>query len=169
MVMRQLRYITIILISFGFGVIVGYSAHGYPTFENIKSFILTGLSVGGALSLIIEGIGILRDYLKEKNEKLLSHSKLLVDKNLKFRTNTGIYFAHDNSLDLQIKTEFSYDKLEYNSDFDYLSDKPYSYEVDAHLENGYLKEAWKHKKERDDYINKHNALSKEFLRNLIEG
>ncbi len=86
--MGLLRYLTAILISFGFGAIIGYSVHGYPAFENIKSFIFTGVSVGGALGLIIEGIGILRDWLKEKNEKLLRHSKLLVDKNLRFSSKT---------------------------------------------------------------------------------
>jgi len=88
---------------------------------------------------------------KTKNEKL-SHSKKLVDNELKLRTDTYVGFYDNDSLKLCIK------RLK-PSDQTY---EDYSKEIDAHLEDEYY-EVWNHKKECDSFISKHNDLAKRLL------
>lgn len=76
------RYLVVGLISFGFGVLVGW----HPTFESVRSFIIGGISLG----LVIEVVGLLRELFKERREEnskrceilegyLRDHSKDLVN------------------------------------------------------------------------------------------
>lgn len=80
--MDSKRYLIVGLISFGFGVLVGW----HPTFESVRSFIVGGLSLG----LVIEMGGFLREWFKERKEEnskrceilegyLRDHSKDLVN------------------------------------------------------------------------------------------
>jgi len=84
--MKWIKYLTIILLSFGFGIIFTYLIQGHPTFEAIKNFVAGGLSLG----LIVQIGGIVRGWLKEKKEEkakkrdilegnLQKHSKYLAD------------------------------------------------------------------------------------------
>jgi len=105
--MKWLRYLAISLISFGFGVIFTYLLQGHPTFESIMNFIAGGVSLG----LIIEVIGMLREWLKERKDAklkacerleayLLEHSRDLVNGVLKK------WFEHDFTF---LSPECSYD------------------------------------------------------------
>jgi len=71
--MKWLRYLTISLISFGLGVIFAYLIQGHPTFETIMNFIAGGSSLG----LVIEGIGMLREWLKERKEEKVKKRETL--------------------------------------------------------------------------------------------
>lgn len=71
--MKWLRYITISLLSFGFGIIFAYLIQGYPIFVTIFQFVASGISLG----LVIEGIEMLREIMKErKDEKIRIHDIL---------------------------------------------------------------------------------------------
>jgi len=71
--MKWLRYLTISLLSFGFGVIFTYLIQGHPTFESITNFIVGGFSLG----LVIEIIGMLREWLKERKEEKVKKREIL--------------------------------------------------------------------------------------------
>ena len=89
---------------------------------------------------------------REKNEyDKLSHSKKLVDKELKLRTDTNVGFDND-SIKLYIKGLKS--SIQTYED--------YSKEIDIHLETGYP-DVWNHKNECDFFINNHNDLAKHLL------
>lgn len=103
-------------------------------------------------SLIIRNMIKERAKHREKNEyDKLSHSKKLVDKELKLRTDTNVGFDNDN-LKLCIK--------EPKSSIQTYED--YSKEIDIHLETGYP-EVWNHKNKCDFFINNHNDLAKHLL------
>lgn len=136
------------LICFGLGLIVGYLISGYSTLREIFNFVPFALAILGGF----EVVSIVRDLIREKRKKRGDHSKKLVDKELRFMTNTFIGFSDDNSLELCIKGR-QLNTQTYGN---------YSDEVDAHLEKGYS-EVWKHKIERDSFINNHNDLAKFLL------
>ena len=144
--LRIIYWIFFFIILFEFGLIVVY--WGHPIFADIIKFI----------SLPIMGLAIWK--YKEHKKQCLNHSKILLDNNIRFRTNTHIYFEGDNTLNLKIKTDEWGDPSK--------ADERYSKEVDAHLESGYFKELWEPGTERDKFIIEHNALAKDFLRNLTE-
>lgn len=98
--MKRLLYI----ISFGFAVLIVYWLLEYPTIVDILKLIVAGISAG----LTIQAI----QTFKEKKEKRLIHSKVLFGNNLKFRANTSIFFEHDNTLNLHVKTSHSFSTLE---------------------------------------------------------
>lgn len=157
--MKRLSSIIYCIISFGFGFIFGYFVSGY--FADILKLIVAGISAG----LTIQAI----QTYKEIREKRLIHSKVLLDNNLKYRTKTDIFFEHDNTLNLKVKTKYSLGKQEDELELSLpLSERRYSKEVDAHLESGYFKDVWEHGTERDKLINEHNAMAKGFLKDIIE-
>jgi hypothetical protein len=71
--MKWLRYITISLLAFGFGVVFAYLMQGHPTFETFMNFIAGGFSLG----LVIEAVGMLREWLKERKEEKLKRREIL--------------------------------------------------------------------------------------------
>lgn len=108
--------------------------------------------VGGGFSYYLIMLRINHEKKEKKEKKKLDHSKLLIDKELKFRTNTYIDFSDDDNLELCIK----------ETPIDTQTHENYSNEINTHLEKGYS-EVWKHKTECDSIINNHNNLAKLFL------
>lgn len=98
-----------------------------------------------------------KESLAEDGNRLREHSKLLLDKNLRFRTKTDIGFVDYFNCDLRIQIK-NLDQSTPESDM-------YSKEVDAHLESGYEK-VWNIIRKRDSLISEHDAKAKEFLINL---
>ena len=93
-IMKWLRYIIMVLISFGLGAFFTYLMQGYPTFEPVRNFIVGGLSFGAVVGVVFQAIGMLREWMKErKAEKvkrrgilegyLQEHSRDLVNEVLK--------------------------------------------------------------------------------------
>ena len=89
-IMKWLRYIIMVLISFGLGAFFTYLMQWHPTFEAVMNFIVGGLSFG----VVVQVIGMLRELMKErKAEKvkrrgilegyLQEHSRDLVNEVLK--------------------------------------------------------------------------------------
>ena len=108
--------------------------------------------VGGGFSYYLIMLRINHEKKETKEKKKLDHSKLLIDKELKFRTNTFIDFSDDDNLELCIK----------ETPIDTQTHENYSNEINVHLEKGYS-EVWKHKTKCDSIINNHNNLAKLFL------
>lgn len=155
-IMDLKRYLVVGLISFGFGVLVGW----HPTFESIRNYLITGISIGlivalGALG--VEILGLLSQNREKKEKAKLSHSQKLVDKELKPITDSHIRFYDSHSLKLYVEGLKSSDQTYDN----------YSNEVNAHLEKGYP-EVWKHKTECESIIKNHNALAKLLLNATVE-
>ncbi len=121
--MKLLPYI----IAFVFGIIIGYLIQVPTGFEGYVKYIFGFISLG----LIIEVVRMFKDWNKERKEKVLTHSKLLVDRNLRFRANTYIGFVNDFNCDLRIQIK-NLNQTEPESE-------KYSKEVDAHLKSKYEK------------------------------
>lgn len=136
--MRLLKYIIV----FGFGAVFGYLIHIPPTFESIVKFIGAGLSVGF--------IGLIYRIYKDKKERQLKHSNLLVDTYLKLHAYSRIEFK--DKFSLCIKKNLSNIPEEEN----------YSKYFDAHLKSGYLEPAWKRKEDYDNCFNKYNISAQQF-------
>jgi hypothetical protein len=75
--MKWLRYVIVALISFGLGITFAYLTQGPSTFESIKNFIAVMAAGGSSLGLVIKGIDIIIERLKErKAERAKKREKL---------------------------------------------------------------------------------------------
>jgi len=99
-----------------------------------------------------------KESLSQKDIRLVDHYKLLLDKNLRFRTKTYIGFADYEKCDLRIQII----SLNFPPPPEY---DMYSKEVDAHIESGY-ENLLKIIKKREFLISEHDAKAKQFLNNL---
>jgi hypothetical protein len=161
-----------ILIALGFilGTVVAYRI-GLLDLQFAVTGILVEIALAWILSKIIKekqieprelayAIAKESDKAKEK-EELLKHSKLLVDKNLRFRTNLYVGFTYQYDLNLCIKGEpTSYEAYDYEK---------YLREADDHLERGYWNEVWKYGQERDSLIDDYNNVANPFLKDIVAG
>jgi len=69
-----------ILLGFGLGVVIGYYIHEWQSGE-IDPFVQIILGIGassGALGLVVQGISVLRDYSREKNDKRERNNEIIV-------------------------------------------------------------------------------------------
>ncbi len=145
--MNLKRYLVVGLISFLFGVIVGYSFHGYPTFESILKWIIGGLSFAIVVPMTLEGVKMFFDTYKAKQAKLKHHSK------------NELYPAIQTLTDnLEIGLFIS----------SHIPDKKYSNEVYKHITDGYPDGADKLMKERNYAINRFNSMVHSFIETIIK-
>lgn len=137
--MRWKESILIALISFGLGFIVGW----HPTFESVRNFVITGLSVG----VLIEMGGFLRELYKERREeRAKGHEKV-----------EGYLHEHNQKLiDTVIKPWYEGNENIFVS----VENEPFATE---HLQTGYtnilkLRQEWKNLK--DELSSEENAIKK---------
>ncbi len=129
-------YYIISLISFGIGFVIGW----HPTFESVRNYVTTGISFAilvGVITLVFKLWEILREEGRERSEKRKNHSKQL--------------FTALQSLTADL----------YFEDGMFIPTSPnekYLEEAKAHIESGYLKEAWEYYKKRDLSINNYNDI-----------
>ncbi len=153
--MRWKDGIIIALIFFGFGIIVGYSLYGYPTFESIRNWIIGGLSAGIVIGVVTVGIKLV-EFLKgwsiAKEAKHRNHSEESLYPALQSFT-AKLYFENGRFIPT-------------------ISNDKYYLEAESHIESGYLKTAWEYKKKRDSFINIYNPkfqdLSKAAAEKIIK-
>lgn len=144
--MRWKESILIALISFGVGFIVGW----HPTFESVRNYVTTGISfaiVVGVITLVFKLWEILREGRRERLEKRKNHSKQL-------------YTAlHSLTVDLYFEDGMFIPTTQ---------NEKYLEEAKAHIDSGYLKQAWEYNKRQEQSINNYNLKAQDFFKITTE-
>lgn len=113
----NLKHYLVVVISFALGFIMGL----HPSFEIVRGFIINGLSFGLALGVVINMVGLLQEWYKEKHEKNRNHTndlKKVIEQWIKLFPMVSTEYPHtlDHEIRLTIEDEYIFKDLLFHLD-----------------------------------------------------